>query len=110
MRASGRKFSGGRLAAFGQARIEVAHTRHSSRLDMDEVGAVATTHGLRVDAVDGRLRWDVAQQARCRIDLQRRADDEEEIRLFGGFDSRDHLRHLFAKPDDEGAELRAIGR
>ena len=77
---------------------------------MDEVGAVATTHGLRVDAVDGRLRWDVAQQSRCRIDLQRRADDEEEIGLFGGFDSRDHLRHLLAKPDDEGSELRAIGR
>ena len=105
-----RKLSRGRLAAFGQARIEVAHTGHSSRLDMDEVGAVATTHGLRVNAVDGRLRWDVAQQSRCRIDLQRRADDEEEICLFGGFDSRDHLRHLFAKPDDEGTELRAIGR
>ena len=105
-----RKLSGGRLAAFGQARIEVAHTCHSSRLDMDEVGAVATTHGLRVDAVDGRLRWDVAQQARCRIDLQRRADDEEEICLFGSFDSRDHLRYLVAKPDDEGSELRAIGR
>ena len=105
-----RELSRGRLAAFGQARIEVAHTGHSSRLDIDEVGAVATTHGLRVDAVDGRLRWDVAQQARCRIDLQRRADDEEEIGLFGGFDSRDHLRHLLAKPDDEGSELRAIGR
>ena len=105
-----RKLSGGRLAAFGQARIEVAHTCHSSRLDMDEVGAVATTHGLRVNAVDGRLRRDVAQQSRCRMDLQRRADDEEEIRLFGGFDSRDHLRHLLAKPDDEGSELRAIGR
>ena len=105
-----RKISRGRLAAFGQERIEVAHTCHSTRLDIDEVGAVATTHGLRVDAVDGRLRWDVAQQSRCRIDLQRRADDEEEICLFGGFDSRDHLRHLFAKPDDEGAELRAIGR
>ena len=77
---------------------------------MDEVGAVATTHGLRVDAVDRSLSWDVAQQARCRIDLQRRADDEEEIGLFGGFDSRDHLRHLLAKPDDEGTELRAIGR
>ena len=65
-----RKLSRGQLAAFGQERIEVAHTCHSARLDMDEVGAVATTHGLRVDAVDGRLRWDVAQQARCRIDLQ----------------------------------------
>ena len=105
-----RKLSRGRLAAFGQARIEVAHTCHSSRLDMDEVGAVATTHRLRVDAVDGRLRWDVTQQSRCRIDLQRRADDEEEICLFGSLDSRDHLRYLFAKPDDEGAELRAIGR
>ena len=105
-----RKLSGGALVAFGQARIEVAHTCHSSRLDMDEVGAVATTHGLRVNAVDGCLPWDVAQQARCRIDLQRRADDEEEIRLFGGFDSRDHLWYLFTKPDDEGTELRAIGR
>ena len=105
-----RKLSGGALAAFGQARIEVAHTCYSARLDIDEVGAVATTHGLRVNAVDGRLRWDVAQQSRCRIDLQRRADDEEEIGLFGGFDSRDHLRHLLAKPDDEGSELRTIGR
>ena len=110
MRALVRKLSEGGLAALGQVRIEVAHTCHSSCLDMDEVGAVATTHGLRVDAVDGRLRWDVAQQSRCRIDLQRRADDEEEICLFGGFDSRDHLRHLFAKPDDEGTELRTIGR
>ena len=105
-----RELSVGALAAFGQARIEVTHTCHSTRLDMDEVGAVATTHGLRVDAVDGRLRWDVAQQARCRIDLQRRADNEEDIGLFGGFDSRDHLRYLLAKPDYEGSELRAIGR
>ena len=105
-----RELSRGGLAAFGQARIEVTHTCHSSRLDMDEVRAVATTHGLRVNAVDGRLPWNVAQQSRCRIDLQRRADDEEEIGLFGGFDSRDHLRHLLAKPDDEGSELRAIRR
>ena len=40
------------LAAFGQARIEVAHTCYSASLDMDEVGAVATPQGIRVDAVD----------------------------------------------------------
>ena len=50
----------GRKKLLHQEVIEATHSFGRSRLEVDEIGAVTTSHGLGVDAVDGRTMRHVA--------------------------------------------------
>ena len=51
---------GGREKLLRQEVVEATHSFGRSRLEVDEIGAVTTSYGLRVDAVDGRTMRHVA--------------------------------------------------
>ena len=50
----------GRKKLLRQEVVEATHSFGRSRLEVDEIGAVTTSHGLGVDAVDGRTMRHVA--------------------------------------------------
>ena len=50
----------GREKLLRQEVVEATHSFGRSRLEVDEIGAVTTSHGLGVDAVDGRTMRHVA--------------------------------------------------
>ena len=55
-----KRSEGGWEKLLRQEVVEATHSFGRTRLEVDEIGAVTTSHGLRVDAVDGRTMRHVA--------------------------------------------------
>ena len=63
---------------------------------------------LRVDEVNRNMGRYIVEQTGCRIDIERRTYDEEDIRLLTIVDGSLYHRYSLAKPDDERTELGTI--
>lgn len=86
---------------------EAPHPLGGAALDVLDVVAPGP-HLFRVDQEDRLAPAHVVEQAGGGIDVERGADDDEDVAILDPLDRRLDHRHRLAEPDDEGAQLLAM--